>query len=84
MLVEDHLLIRMGLVTVSQLHADIELVGEVEEGEEAVTCFRKCKPDVVLVDSARATRELIPHHQPDFGGPDLRGSGATASLRRQR
>jgi len=50
MLVEDHLLIRMGLVTVSQLHPDIELVGEVEEGEEAVACFRKCKPDVVLVD----------------------------------
>jgi len=50
MLVEDHLLIRMGLVTVSQLHPDIELVGEVEEGEEAVACFRKYKPDVVLVD----------------------------------
>jgi DNA-binding NarL/FixJ family response regulator len=50
MLVEDAVLIRMGLVTVSQLHSDIELVGEVEEGEEAVACFRKCKPDVVLVD----------------------------------
>jgi DNA-binding NarL/FixJ family response regulator len=50
MLVEDHILIRMGLVTVSQLEPDIELVGEVEEGEEAVACFRKCKPDVVIVD----------------------------------
>lgn len=50
MLVEDHLLIGMGLVTLSQLHPDIELVGEVEEGEEAVACFRRCKPDVVLVD----------------------------------
>jgi DNA-binding NarL/FixJ family response regulator len=50
MLVEDHILIRMGLATVSQLHPDIELVGEVEEGEEAVDCFGKCKPDVVLVD----------------------------------
>jgi DNA-binding NarL/FixJ family response regulator len=50
MLVEDHILIRMGLVTVSQLHPDIELVGEVEEGEEAVACYRKCRPDVVLVD----------------------------------
>ena len=50
MLVEDHILIRMGLVTVAQLHADIELVGEVEEGEEAVVCFRKCKPNVVIVD----------------------------------
>lgn len=50
MLVEDHLLIRMGLATVSQLHPDIELVGEVEGGEEAVACFRNCKPDVVVVD----------------------------------
>ncbi len=50
MLVEDHILIRMGLATVSQLHSDIELVGEVEEGEEAVACFRQVKPDVVLVD----------------------------------
>jgi DNA-binding NarL/FixJ family response regulator len=50
MLVDDHILIRMGLVTLSQLEPDIELVGEVEEGEEAVACFRKCKPDVVLVD----------------------------------
>jgi DNA-binding NarL/FixJ family response regulator len=50
MLVEDHILIRMGLVTLSQLEPDIELVVEVEEGEEAVTCFRKCKPDVVIVD----------------------------------
>lgn len=50
MLVEDHILIRMGLVTLSQLHPDIELVGEVEEGEEAAACYRKCRPDVVLVD----------------------------------
>jgi len=50
MLVDDHILIRMGLITLSQLHPDIELVGEVEEGEEAVSCFRACKPDVVLVD----------------------------------
>jgi DNA-binding NarL/FixJ family response regulator len=50
MLVEDHILIRMGLVTMSQLEPDIELVGEVEEGEEAVACYRKCKPDVVILD----------------------------------
>ena len=50
MLVEDHILIRLGLATVSQIEPDIEVVGEVEEGEEAVACFRKCKPDVVLVD----------------------------------
>lgn len=50
MLVEDHILIRMGLVTLSQLEPDIELAGQVEEGEAAVECFRKCRPDVVIVD----------------------------------
>lgn len=50
MLVEDHILIRMGLATVSQLEPDIQLVGQVEEGEEAVKCFRECRPDVVLMD----------------------------------
>lgn len=50
MLVEDHLLIRMGLVTVSQIEPEIELVGEVEEGEEAVACFESCRPDVVIMD----------------------------------
>jgi DNA-binding NarL/FixJ family response regulator len=50
MLVEDHILIRMGLVTLSQLEPDIELAGQVEEGEAAAECFRKCRPDVVIVD----------------------------------
>jgi DNA-binding NarL/FixJ family response regulator len=50
MLVEDHILIRMGLVTLSQLEPDIELAGQVESGELAAGCFRKCKPDVVIVD----------------------------------
>jgi DNA-binding NarL/FixJ family response regulator len=50
MLVEDHILIRMGLVTASQLEPDIELVAEVEEGEEAVEAFRTHRPDVVIMD----------------------------------
>jgi DNA-binding NarL/FixJ family response regulator len=50
MLVEDHILIRMGLATVSQLEPDIEVVGQVEEGEDAVVCFRKCRPSVVIMD----------------------------------
>ncbi len=50
MLVEDHILIRMGLVTASQLVPDIELVAEVEEGEEAVECYRTHRPDIVIMD----------------------------------
>jgi DNA-binding NarL/FixJ family response regulator len=50
MLVEDHILIRMGMDTLAQLEPDIEIVGHVEEGEEAVACFGKCRPDVVIID----------------------------------
>jgi DNA-binding NarL/FixJ family response regulator len=50
MLVEDHILIRMGLVTASQLEPDIELVAEVEEGEEAVEAYRTHRPDLVIMD----------------------------------
>ncbi len=50
MLVEDHILIRMGLVTASQLEPDIELVAEVEVGEEAVECYRTHRPDLVIMD----------------------------------
>jgi DNA-binding NarL/FixJ family response regulator len=50
MLVEDHVLIRMGLATISQLEPDIELAGQVDAGEEAVACFRKCRPDLVIMD----------------------------------
>jgi two-component system, NarL family, response regulator len=50
MLVEDHILIRMGLDSVSQLQRDIEVAGQAEAGEDAVACFRKCKPHVVIVD----------------------------------
>lgn len=50
MLVEDHILIRMGLVTASQLVPDIELVAEVEEGEEAVEAYRTHRPDIVIMD----------------------------------
>src|SRR4051794_9195884 len=50
MVVEDHFLIRMGLVTVSEIEPDIDIVAEIEDGEEAVETFRKHRPDVVIMD----------------------------------
>lgn len=50
MVVEDHILIRMGLSTLSEIAPDILIVTQVEEGEEAVEAFRKHRPDVVIVD----------------------------------
>lgn len=50
MVVEDHILIRMGLMTVSELEPDISIVAQIEDGEEAVDTFRKHRPDVVIMD----------------------------------
>ncbi|HYG23974.1 MAG TPA: response regulator transcription factor [Verrucomicrobiae bacterium] len=50
MLVEDHILIRMGLQTAAQIEPDIQVVAEVEDGESAVEAYRNHRPDVVLMD----------------------------------
>src|SRR5437868_1200285 len=50
MVVEDHILIRMGLMTLSEIEPDIAVVAEAEDGEEAIQTFRKHRPDVVIMD----------------------------------
>ncbi|MBK1877801.1 response regulator transcription factor [Pelagicoccus mobilis] len=50
MLVDDHTVVRMGLAAILQLHADIEVVAEAEDGAQALLEYRKAKPDVVLMD----------------------------------
>lgn len=50
MVVEDHILIRMGLMTISDMEPDIAVVGHAEDGEEAIEKFRKHRPDVLLMD----------------------------------
>jgi DNA-binding NarL/FixJ family response regulator len=49
-LVEDHLLTRIGLKTVIERQPDFKIVGEAENGEEAVRKVNELRPDVVLMD----------------------------------
>jgi DNA-binding NarL/FixJ family response regulator len=48
--VDDHPLIRSGLVVVLGNEADMELVAEAANGEEALEMHREHKPDVTLMD----------------------------------
>ena len=48
--VDDQPLIRTGLRTMIDHAADLELVGEAADGEEAVELARRQRPDVVLMD----------------------------------
>lgn len=50
LVVEDHVLIRIGLNTALQGEPDLTIVAEAEDGEEAIACFRQHRPDLVIVD----------------------------------
>ena len=49
-LVDDHNVVRSGLVTFLRAYEDLELVGEAKNGLEAVNLCRLKKPDVILMD----------------------------------
>jgi NarL family two-component system response regulator LiaR len=50
LITDDHGVVRQGLRMFLSLDSDIEVVGEAENGEEAVTMARELEPDVVLMD----------------------------------
>ncbi|MEH2314273.1 MAG: response regulator transcription factor [Nostoc sp.] len=65
LLVDDQGLIRQGLRALLELEPDLEIVGEAENGEQAINLVAKFQPDVVLLDirmpimdGVAATREI--------------------------
>jgi NarL family two-component system response regulator LiaR len=50
LIVDDHAIVRQGLRTFLELQDDIQVVGEAENGREAVEGARQWTPDVVLMD----------------------------------
>ncbi|WP_217245661.1 response regulator transcription factor [Streptomyces sp. AC602_WCS936] len=70
---DDQALVRTGYVTIFSAQPDMEVVGEAENGHEAVETARRLRPDVVvmdirmpLLDGIQATRQLA--------GPDTEGA----------
>ncbi|HEY1179938.1 MAG TPA: response regulator transcription factor [Phytomonospora sp.] len=47
---DDHAAVRAGLVLILGGAADVEVVGEATDGEQAVAMARELKPDVVVMD----------------------------------
>jgi DNA-binding NarL/FixJ family response regulator len=66
LLAEDHMVVREGFRKMLELEDDFEVVGEAQDGRQAVTMVKKLRPAVVLMDIAmpllnglEATRQLL-------------------------
>ena len=66
LIVDDHAIVRMGLASILGTKKDLEVVGDAEDGADAVHKAQKLTPDVVLMDivmpemdGATATAEIL-------------------------
>ena len=66
--VDDHPLLREGIATLVNAEADMKLVGEASNGQQAIQMFRLHRPDVTLMDLQM---------------PDMSGTEAIAEIRKE-
>ncbi len=68
LLTDDHAILRVGLRAFLERYDDVEVVGEAQDGAEAVRCVQELQPDIVLMDIAM---------------PGMNGLKATQQIRQQ-
>jgi DNA-binding NarL/FixJ family response regulator len=71
LVVDDHVMIRMGLVEAINAESDMKVVGQAGNGEEALEVYAKSRPDVVIMDfqmpgpDGAATTQRLREEHPD-------------------
>jgi DNA-binding NarL/FixJ family response regulator len=50
LVVDDHYVVRIGLVSLVNTDPELKVVGEADDGDQAITLFQKLQPDLVLMD----------------------------------
>ena len=71
LLADDQAMVRAGFRMILELEEGIEVVGEAQDGEEAVTAARRASPDVIVMDvrmprldGVAATRRVVEELEP--------------------
>lgn len=67
MIVDDHVVVRRGMIGFLELLDDVEIVGQASDGNQAIAVAKEVKPDVILMDIVM---------------PNLDGIGATAEIKK--
>jgi len=85
LIVDDHAIVRRGIKAFLQEVDDIQVVGEADNGLEAISLSKKLEPDVILMDlllpamdGIEATRQIIARQ------PHMRVLGMTSFIYHER
>jgi DNA-binding NarL/FixJ family response regulator len=50
LIIDDHFVVRSGLIASLEVEADLQIVGEAKRGDEALGVYQRLRPGVVLMD----------------------------------
>jgi DNA-binding NarL/FixJ family response regulator len=59
LIADDHYVVRMGLVALVNTEAEMQVVAEAADGQQAIDLFAKCRPDLALMDTRMPVKDGI-------------------------